>query len=60
MHTPDLPAWVAPLCCAVPFLSLLALAISTLAGAPISSLAFAIVSALCYRTTCIVFKVTAA
>jgi len=51
MYAPNLPRWVAPFCCAMPFCALLALSVAATFGGSVSTAALICLTALCGRIT---------
>lgn len=49
MSTPAMPAWVAPFCCATPFVALIGFAITTGFGATIGTPVLICLVGLCYK-----------
>ena len=51
MYTPILPNWLAPFCCAMPFLALVGFSISSAVGATVSAPALICLTLLCGKIT---------
>lgn len=51
MNTPNLPNWVAPFCCAMPFCALLAISVSLAFGASVSTIGLICLTVLCSKIT---------
>ena len=51
MHTPNLPGWVAPFCCVMPYCALLVFSVSAAFGASLSTPGLVCLTLLCGRIT---------